>query len=125
MDVITEIPTTALAATQVIVPATVEYTLDLRPDRGWAVTPTETHLDLYRDGTLAAMASERAGRTFLVSFGWGEDARRTEHRILSGWVADFAAAGLVDRRELPHWEYCVAQILLARALPGSKGHALC
>lgn len=115
MDVTTGIPTTALAATQVIVPDTVTYTFDLRPGRGWNVSGSATHLDLYRDGTLVAMAVERDGRTFLVSLGYGAAARRREREILSGWVFDFAAAGLLSRTDLPYREYFVAQILLAEA----------
>lgn len=115
MDAVTEIPTTALAATQVVVPATLTYTFDLRPGRGWHVAGAAVHLDLYRDGTLVAMAVERDGRTFLLSLGFGADARRRERRILSGWVADFAAAGLLPSTGLPYREYCVAQILLAEA----------
>lgn len=128
MDVTPKIPTTVLAATQVPVPATVTYTFDLRPGRGWNVAGTAVHLDLYRDGTLVAMAVERDGRTFLLSLGFGADARRRERRIFSDWVADFAAAGLHPSTGLPYREYCVAQILLAEAralISLNRGRAPC
>lgn len=104
-----------MAATQVLAPATVTYTFDLRPGRGWHVAGDAVHLDLYREPPLVAMAVEREDRSFLVGLGFGEAARRRELGILSGWVADFATAGLLPRTGLPYRDCFVAQILLAEA----------
>lgn len=84
------IPTAALAATEVLVPATVGYTFDLQPDRDGAVTPAGPHLDLFRDGTLVAMT---AGRTFLVPTAGA----RTPALTRAG-VSMAGASGLCQRR---------------------------
>lgn len=105
------IPTTVLPATLVTVPATAHYDFDTRC---FVEKPGYRHVDLHVENTLVGMAVERDGRSCLVSLGFTQQEKDERLQRLSGWVADFAAAGLLESR-LPWREYAVAQILLNEA----------